>query len=66
MAVSVGTVSPLDASPSVPRRRWSAEAKERIVAEVSGLLRIDGYAAYPALTDANRAGGPVTLAACST
>ena len=28
-----GTVSRLDASPAVPRRRWSAAAKERIVAE---------------------------------
>ena len=30
-----GTVSRLDASPAVPRRRWSAAAKERIVAEAS-------------------------------
>lgn len=30
-----GTVSRLDASPGVPRRRWSAVAKERIVAEAS-------------------------------
>ncbi len=30
-----GTVSRLDASPAVPRRRWSATAKERIVAEAS-------------------------------
>ena len=28
-----GTVSRLEASPGVPRRRWSAAAKERIVAE---------------------------------
>ena len=30
-----GTVSRLEASPAVPRRRWSAAAKERIVAEAS-------------------------------
>ncbi len=30
-----GTVSRLDASPAVPRRRWSAAAKERIIAEAS-------------------------------
>ena len=30
-----GTVSRLDASPGVPRRRWSTAAKERIVAEAS-------------------------------
>lgn len=28
-----GTVSRLEASPAVPRRRWSAAAKDRIVAE---------------------------------
>lgn len=28
-----GTVSRLDASPAVPRRRWSAATKDRIVAE---------------------------------
>ena len=30
-----GTVSRLDASPAVPRRRWSEAAKERIIAEAS-------------------------------
>ncbi len=30
-----GTVSRLDSSPAAPRRRWSAAAKERIVAEAS-------------------------------
>lgn len=36
----------------------------RHLAGFSGLLQIDGYAAYRALTGPNREGGPVTLAAC--
>ena len=36
----------------------------RHLAGFSGLLQIDGYAAYRALTDPNRDGGPITLAAC--
>ena len=31
--ISAGTVSRLDASPDVPRRRWSGEAKARILSE---------------------------------
>lgn len=34
------------------------------LAGFSGVLQVDGYIAYRALTDANREGGPVTLAAC--
>lgn len=34
------------------------------LAGFSGLLQIDGYGAYNRLADPNRAGGPVTLAAC--
>ena len=44
-----GSVSPLDASPATPRRRWSAAAKERIVMEalapganVSAIARAHG------------------------
>ena len=36
----------------------------RHLAGFSGLLQIDGYAAYRALTDPNRDGVPVSLAAC--
>ena len=36
----------------------------RHLAGFSGLLQIDGYAAYRSLADPDRAGGPVTLAAC--
>ena len=67
------------------RRRWSAEAKARIVAEsaylyapgrgakhaigslagFSGILQVDAYAAYRALAEPARDGGPVTLASVS-
>lgn len=36
----------------------------RHLAGFSGLLQIDGYAAYRGLADPDREGGPVTLAAC--
>jgi transposase len=34
------------------------------LAGFSGVLQVDGYAAYKALTEARRAGGPLTLAFC--
>ena len=36
----------------------------RHLAGFSGTLQVDGYVAYDALTDAKRAGGPLTLAFC--
>jgi transposase len=36
----------------------------RHLAGFSGVLQVDGYAAYDALTDGTRSGGPVTLALC--
>lgn len=36
----------------------------RHLAGFSGMLQVDGYAAYDALSDGNRIGGPVTLALC--
>jgi transposase len=41
-----------------------AEHAVRHLAGFSGVLQVDGYAAYDALTDAKRAGGPLTLAFC--
>ena len=41
-----------------------AEHAIRHLAGFSGVLQVDGYAAYKALTDARRAGGPLTLAFC--
>jgi len=40
------------------------EHAKRHLTGFSGVLQVDGYAAYDALTDGNRAGGPVTLALC--
>jgi transposase len=41
-----------------------AEHAVRHLAGFSGTLQVDGYVAYDALTDAKRAGGPLTLAFC--
>lgn len=41
-----------------------AEHAKRHLTGFSGVLQVDGYAAYDALTDGNRASGPVTLALC--
>jgi len=41
-----------------------AEHAVRHLAGFSGVLQVDGYAAYKALTDARRAGGPLALAFC--
>jgi transposase len=41
-----------------------AEHAVRHLAGFSGVLQVDGYIAYDALTDAKRAGGPLTLAFC--
>jgi transposase len=41
-----------------------AEHAIRPLAGFNGILQVDGYAAYQALTDPGRAGGPVTLAYC--
>lgn len=41
-----------------------AEHAVRHLAGFSGVLQVDGYAAYDALGDAKRDGGPVTLALC--
>jgi transposase len=41
-----------------------AEHALRHLAGFSGVLQVDGYAAYKVLTEARRAGGPLTLAFC--
>jgi len=41
-----------------------AEHAVRHLAGFSGVLQVDGYVAYKTLTDARRAGGPLTLAFC--
>ena len=41
-----------------------AEHAIRHLAGFSGVLQVDGYAAYKALTDTRRGGGPLTLAFC--
>jgi transposase len=41
-----------------------AEHAVRSLAGFSGMLQVDGYAAYQALAEPRRAGGPVTLAYC--
>jgi hypothetical protein len=41
-----------------------AEHAIRPLAGFDGILQVDGYAAYQALSDPGRAGGPVTLAYC--
>ena len=41
-----------------------AEHAVRHLAGFKGVLQVDGYAAYDALTDAKRVGGPVVLALC--
>jgi transposase len=41
-----------------------AEHAVRHLAGFAGVLQVDGYAAYDVLTNAQRAGGPVTLALC--
>jgi transposase len=41
-----------------------AEHALRHLAGYAGVLQVDGYAAYGALTDAKRVAGPVTLALC--
>jgi hypothetical protein len=41
-----------------------AEHAMRHLAGFQGVLQVDGYAAYDALTDARRVGGPVVLALC--
>ena len=43
-----GTVSRLEASPAVPRRRWSAAAKERIVAEAYNIGWMNFWGPDPA------------------
>ena len=41
-----------------------AEHAVHLLAGFSGVLQVDGYAAYKTLTDAGRPGGPLTLAFC--
>ncbi|MEZ5910768.1 MAG: IS66 family transposase [Hyphomicrobiaceae bacterium] len=41
-----------------------AEHAVRLLAGFSGILQVDGYAAYDALSDGDRADGPATLALC--
>ena len=57
-----GTDPPAVAYLYAPGR--GAEHAVRHLAGFSGVLQVDGYAAYDALTDAKRAGGPLTLAFC--
>jgi len=57
-----GTGPPAVAYLYAPGR--GAEHAVRHLAGFSGILQVDGYAAYDALSDGDRAGGPVTLALC--
>ena len=57
-----GTDPPAVAYLYAPGR--GAEHAERHLAGFSGTLQVDGYVAYEVLTDAKRAGGPLTLAFC--
>jgi transposase len=57
-----GTSPPAAAYLYAPGR--GAEHAVRHLAGFSGVLQVDGYVAYDALTDAARAGGPLTLAYC--
>ncbi len=57
-----GTDPPAVAYLYAPGR--GAEHAERHLAGFSGTLQVDGYVAYDVLTDAKRAGGPLTLAFC--
>jgi len=57
-----GTDPPAAAYMYAPGR--GAEHAVRHLAGFSGILQVDGYIAYDALTDAKRAGGPLTLAFC--
>ena len=57
-----GTDPPAAAYMYAPGR--GAEHAVRHLAGYSGVLQVDGYIAYDALTDAKRAGGPLALAFC--
>ena len=57
-----GTDPPAVAYHYAPGR--GAEHAVRHLAGFTGVLQVDGYAAYDALTNASRIGGPVTLAFC--
>jgi transposase len=57
-----GTDPPAVAYLYAPGR--GAEHAVRHLAGFSGTLQVDGYVAYDALTDAERPGGPLTLAFC--
>ena len=57
-----GTDPPAVAYLYAPGR--GAEHAVRHLAGFTGVLQVDGYAGYDALTDATRAGGPITLALC--
>jgi transposase len=57
-----GTDPPAAAYMYAPGR--GAEHAVRHLAGFSGVLQVDGYIAYDALTDAKRVGGPLTLAFC--
>jgi transposase len=57
-----GTDPPAVAYHYAPGR--GAEHAVRHLAGFSGILQVDGYAAYEALTNGARTGGPVTLAFC--
>ena len=57
-----GTDPPAAAYMYAPGR--GAEHAVKHLAGFSGVLQVDGYIAYDALTDARRAGGPLTLAFC--
>jgi transposase len=57
-----GTDPPAAAYLYAPGR--GGEHAVRHLAGFGGILQVDGYVAYDALTDAKRAGGPLTLAFC--
>jgi transposase len=57
-----GTDPPAVAYAYAPGR--GSEHAIELLAGYRGVLQVDGYAAYKKLTDAHRAGGPITLAYC--
>jgi transposase len=57
-----GTDPPAVAYAYAPGR--GSEHAIELLAGFRGVLQVDGYAAYKKLTDAHRAGGPITLAYC--
>ena len=59
-------VANMSSSTSYPKtgERGPGDRRDAELAGFTGILQVDGYAAYDALTDGDRIGGPVTLALC--